>query len=273
LSSIAAVAPHPTARYRQRIMIPRLYVSASLGDGQRVALDGDRTHYLKNVMRRAIGDEVGLFNGRDGEWLGHIHSFGRNVAEVALDAERRPQAAGPDLWLAFAPIKRQRIDYLTEKATELGVSMLLPVMTRRAEPTRVNIERLTNIAIEAAEQTERLDVPEVREAVSLEMLLAGWPQDRTLFVCAEAGEAQPIAVAALMHKGKPAGFLIGPEGGFAATELDALRKLPFVVAIGLGPRLLRAETAAVAALASWQAVAGDGAAADSRPPFRHEFAS
>jgi 16S rRNA (uracil1498-N3)-methyltransferase len=114
-------------------------------------------------------------------------------------------------------------------------------------------------------------VPEVREAVSLEMMLLGWPQDRTLFVCAEAGDAIPIAEAAARHKGKPAGFLIGPEGGFASAELDALRKLPFVVAIGLGPRLLRAETAAVAALACWQAVAGDGAVADSRPPFRHEF--
>ena len=254
-------------------MIPRLYVSTALGEGQHVALDGDRTHYLKNVMRRAIGDEVGLFNGRDGEWLGRIRAYGKNSADVALAVERRPQKASPDLWLAFAPIKRQRIDYLAEKATELGVSVLLPVMTRRAEPARVNTERLTHIAIEAAEQTERLDVPEVREAVSLDRLLADWPKDRTLFVCAEAGEALPIAEAALKHKGRPAGFLIGPEGGFASAELDALRKLPFVVAIGLGPRLLRAETAAVAALACWQAVAGDGAAADSRPPFRHEFAS
>jgi 16S rRNA (uracil1498-N3)-methyltransferase len=254
-------------------MIPRLYVTASLGEGQRVALDSDRTHYLKNVMRRAIGDDVGLFNGRDGEWLGRIDTYGKGSTGIALEAPRRPQAASPDLWLAFAPIKRQRIDYLAEKATELGVSVLLPVMTRRAEPARVNAERLTNIAIEAAEQTERLDVPEVREAVSLDKLLAGWPKDRVLFVCAEAGEALPIAEAALAHKGKPAGFLIGPEGGFAAAELDALRKLPFVVAIGLGPRLLRAETAAVAALACWQAVAGDGAGADSRPPFRHEFVS
>jgi 16S rRNA (uracil1498-N3)-methyltransferase len=252
-------------------MIPRLYVSASLGEGQRVALDGDRTHYLKNVMRRAIGDGVGLFNGRDGEWLGRIDTYGKGTTGLALVEQRRPQKASPDLWLAFAPIKRQRIDYLAEKATELGVSVLLPVMTRRSEPTRVNTERLTNIAIEAAEQTERLDIPEVREAVTLDRLLAGWPQDRTLFVCAEAGEALPIAEAALKHKGRPAGFLIGPEGGFTAAELDALRKLPFVVAIGLGPRLLRAETAAVAALACWQAVAGDGAAADSRPPFRHEF--
>ncbi len=254
-------------------MIPRLFVTAALGPDQRVALDSDRTHYIRNVMRRAIGDEVGLFNGRDGEWLGRIDTYGKGTTGIALAEQRRPQAASPDVWLAFAPIKRQRIDYLAEKATELGVSVLWPVMTRRSEPARVNTERLGNIAIEAAEQTERLDVPEVREAVSLDRLLAGWPPDRTLFVCAEAGEALPIAEAMVAHKGKPAGILIGPEGGFAAVELDALRKLPFVVAIGLGPRLLRAETAAVAALACWQALAGDGATVDSRPPFRREFVS
>jgi 16S rRNA (uracil1498-N3)-methyltransferase len=252
-------------------MIPRLFVTAPLAEGQQVALDSDRTHYLKNVMRRNLGDEVGLFNGRDGEWLGRIAVFGRNSAEVELTNQRRPQSAGPDIWLAFAPVKRARIDFIAEKATELGVSLLWPVMTRRAEASRVNTERLTNIAIEAAEQTERLDVPQVREAIQFEKMLAEWPRERTLFVCAEAGEARPIAVAVTDHKSSPAGFLIGPEGGFAPGELDALRKLPFVVAIGLGPRLLRAETAAVAALACWQALAGDGASADSRPPFRTEF--
>jgi 16S rRNA (uracil1498-N3)-methyltransferase len=254
-------------------MSPRLYVTAALSQGQSVPLDGDRTHYLKNVMRRALGDEVGLFNGRDGEWLGRIDGYGRNSAAVTLETQRRPQLASPDVWLAFAPVKRARIDFIAEKATELGVSLLWPVMTRRAEPSRVNIERLTNIAIEAAEQTERLDIPAVRDAVQLDKMLAEWPRERVLFVCAEAGAARPIAEAVAAHKGAPAGFLIGPEGGFAATELDALRKLPFVVPIGLGPRLLRAETAAVVALAGWQALAGDGATADSRPPFRNEFVS
>ncbi len=254
-------------------MIPRLFVTAALGPDQRVALDGDRTHYIKNVMRRQLGDEVGLFNGLDGEWLGRIDTYGKGSTGIALVSQRRPQAASPDVWLAFAPIKRARIDFIAEKATELGASLLWPVMTRRAEPSRVNTERMTNIAIEAAEQTERLDIPEVREPVQLEKMLAAWPVERVLFVCAEAGQALPIAEACAAHKGKPAGFLIGPEGGFAAVELDALRKLPFVVAIGLGPRLLRAETAAVAALACWQALAGDGAAAESRPPFRNEFVS
>jgi 16S rRNA (uracil1498-N3)-methyltransferase len=254
-------------------MIPRLFVSDDLGAEGRVTLDGDRTHYIKNVMRRSIGDEVGLFNGRDGEWMGRLAAYGRNLTEIAVQTLRRPQAPSPDIWLAFAPIKRARIDFIAEKATELGVSLLWPVITRRAEPMRVNGERLTNIAIEAAEQTERLDVPVVREATQLDRLLKDWPPDRVLFVCAEAGAALPIAEAAMAHKGKPAGFLIGPEGGFAKGELDALRKLPFVVAVGLGPRLLRAETAAIAALACWQAVAGDAAPSDSRPPFRNEFAS
>ncbi len=238
-----------------------------------VALDHDRTHYLKNVMRRSIGDEVGVFNGRDGEWLGEVESFGRAGASLRVTSARRPQTAGPDVWLAFAPIKRARIDMIAEKATELGVSVMLPVMTRRSEPSRVNIERLANIAIEAAEQTERLDVPQVRDAVSLDRLITDWPRDRTLFVCAEAGIAQPIADAIASRKSTPAGFLIGPEGGFTTAELDALRKLPFVVAVGLGPRLLRAETAVIAALACWQAIAGDAATSDSRPPFRDAFVS
>jgi 16S rRNA (uracil1498-N3)-methyltransferase len=254
-------------------MIPRLYVTDPLADGLRVALDVGRTHYIKNVMRHAVGDDVGLFNGRDGEWLGHVGSYGKNSTEIVLDAQRRPQGPGPDLWLAFAPIKRARIDFIAEKATELGVSVLWPVITRRSEPMRVNSERLSGIAIEAAEQTERLDIPEIREPAQLMKALAAWPSDRPLFVCAEAGEAQPIADAVGSRRGMPAGFLIGPEGGFASVELDALRKLPFVVAVGLGPRLLRAETAAIAALACWQALAGDGSSADSRPPFRSEYVS
>ncbi len=254
-------------------MIPRLFVQDALDAGLAIALDGDRTHYLKNVMRRQLGDEVGLFNGRDGEWRGNIETFGRSSTVIQVADRRRAQAAGPDLWLAFAPIKRARIDLIAEKATELGASVLWPVMTRRSEPTRVYIERLSNSAIEAAEETERLDIPEVRAAIALDRLLQDWPARRTLFVCAEAGQATPIADAVAARRGEPAGFLVGPEGGFAPAELDALRKLPFVVAVGLGPRLLRAETATIAALACWQALAGDGRAADSRPPFRDEFAS
>ncbi len=252
-------------------MIPRLYVIDSLSAEQRVRLDSDRTHYLKHVMRRKLGDEVGLFNGRDGEWLGQVESYGRNDTTIAIGRRRRPQAAGSDVWLAFAPIKRARIDLVAEKATELGVSVLWPVMTRRAEVARVNVERLANIAIESSEQSERLDVPAVREARSLERFLREWPAERRLFICAEAGEARPIAEAMRDAHGLPAGFLIGPEGGFTSVELDGLRKFPSGVAVGLGPRLLRAETAAIAALACWQALAGDGAA--SRPPFRAEFAA
>jgi len=254
-------------------MLPRLFVTESLTPGQRVLLDGDRTHYLKNVMRRGPGDEVGLFNGRDGEWLGAVESYARNAASIRLTAHRRQQAASPDVWLAFAPIKRARIDLLAEKATELGVSALWPVMTQRSEAMRVNVERLGAIAVEAAEQAERLDIPEIRDAIRFERFVGLWPADRVLFACIEAGEAEPVADAILRRRDAKAGFLVGPEGGFAPAELDALRKLPFVVAVGLGPRVLRAETAAMAALACWQALAGDAAPADSRPPFRTEFVS
>jgi len=254
-------------------MIPRLFVQDPLGAGQAVALDRDRAHYLKNVLRRSPGDSVSLFNGRDGEWLGHIEDFARHAASIRLDERRRPQSPGPDLWLAFAPIKRVRIDLLVEKATELGASVLWPVMTRRAEPARVNLERLAGIATEAAEQTERLDVPALREPVAFARFLDLWPRERTLYACAEAGAARPIAEAVSAGAGAPAGFLVGPEGGFDPVELDALRKLPFVVPVGLGPRLLRAETAALAALACWQALAGDAVGSDSRPPFRNESGS
>ena len=190
--------------------------------------------------------------------------------------QRRPQAQRPepDLWLCFAPIKRARLDFLAEKATELGASRLVPVMTRHTIVTRVNGERLAANAREAAEQCERLSVPTVAAPVKLEALLADWPAERRLFLCAEAGAARPIAEALLAEAGldeaglaegapRPAAFLTGPEGGFSAAELDALAKLPFVVPVGLGPRILRADTAAIAALASWQAILGDG---KERPP-------
>ena len=133
-------------------MIPRLFVTAALGPDQRVALDSDRTHYIRNVMRRNIGDEVGLFNGRDGEWLGRIDTYGKGTTGIALTTQRRPQSASPDVWLAFAPIKRQRIDFIAEKATELGVAALWPVFTQHTIVGRVNRDRLVATAIEAAEQ-------------------------------------------------------------------------------------------------------------------------
>ena len=241
----------------------RLHVAAGLAVGAAVALEEAQTHYLRNVLRLAPGDEVALFNGRDGEWRAAIDSLGKRSTALRCLAQTRPQTAEPDLWLLFAPIKRLRVDFLVEKATELGVALLQPVFTRHTAATRLNLERLAAHAVEAAEQTERLSIPVLREPQSLAERLAAWPSDRHLLLCAEAGAARPIADALSALSGTPAGrgpwaVLVGPEGGFAAAELDDLGKLPFVTPVGLGPRILRADTAALAALACWQAILGDG---------------
>lgn len=248
----------------------RLFVDESLAEGQALGLDPQRAHFLRHVLRLDRGDTVAVFNGRDGEWRAVIDGFGKGWCSLAVHEQRRPPRPEPDLWLLFAPLKRGRIDYVAEKATELGVSRLWPVFTRRTDPNRVNHDRLRANAIEAAEQCERLTVPELREAVPLDRALADWPVDRPLLLCAERGVAQPLASALARLGPVPAAFLIGPEGGFDKTELDDLLKLPFVVTVGLGPRILRADTAALAALACWQALVGDWTAggAETRPPFR-----
>jgi 16S rRNA (uracil1498-N3)-methyltransferase len=247
-------------------MIPRLYIEAPLSAGALVDLDPARSHYLRDVLRREAGAGVLLFNGREGEWQGSIERAGRTAARIAVERQTRPQQASPDLWLVFAPIKRDRIDVLAEKATELGCHCLWPTFTQHTAVSRVNVERLRAHAIEAAEQTERLDVPEIRHPAKLEELLVGWSPERRLLVCAEFGQALPIAEA--LSQLPPDGayaVMTGPEGGFARSELDALGKLPFVTAVGLGPRVLRADTAALAALSCWQAILGDGR---KRPPTR-----
>lgn len=239
-------------------MRTRLYVRAALSAGASVGLDPDQAHYLRHVLRLAAGDRVALFNGADGEWLATVAGFGKGWASVDVTAQRRPQRPEPDLWLLFAPIKHGRIDYLVQKAAELGASRLMPVMTERTIVTRVNIERLQANAVEAAQQTGRLSVPEVTGPLGLFAALDGWPEARRMMWADESGSGPPILeVLTGCPGGSPWAVLIGPEGGFAPAELDALRKLPFVTPVSLGPRLLRADTAAVAALACWQAVLGD----------------
>ncbi|MEE8535699.1 MAG: 16S rRNA (uracil(1498)-N(3))-methyltransferase [Kiloniellales bacterium] len=249
----------------------RLYVEADLSDGAAVGLDPARAHFLRSVLRLKRGAALAVFNGRDGEWLARIDAMGKGWASLLVETRRREQEAGPDLWLVFAPIKRARLDFLVEKSVELGVSALCPVLTQHCVVQRVNLERLAANAREAAEQCERLNVPEVREPRRLTDLVGEWPADRRLLVCAESGPAEPIAEVLAAAVGDPAarraGWAVatGPEGGFTRSELDGLRKLPFVTLVGLGPRVLRADTAALAALACWQAFRGDGA---ERPPFR-----
>ena len=238
---------------------PRLHLMAGLAAGREIELEPARTHYLSSVLRLGPGAAVAVFNAEDGEWLCRIAGIGKDG--VRLTAERRLRSsepkAEPDLWLVFAPIKRTRLNWLVEKATELGVSTLLPVWTVRTQVERVNLERLRAHAIEAAEQSERVSVPEVRAPEGLQRVLASWPTARRLIMCDESGAGEPIGnVAARLPPG-PVALLVGPEGGFDETELDAFGKLSFVTRVGLGPRVLRAETAALAAVAVFQAIAGD----------------
>lgn len=253
----------------------RLFVDAPLAEGAAVGLDHERAHFLRHVLRLEPGDLVAVFNGRDGEWTARIDGFGKGWCSLCAVDQRRPQDEPLDLWLAFAPIKKGRIDMIAEKAAELGVSRLLPVFTRHTDPNRVNTDRLAANAVEAAEQCERLSAPEVAEPTQLFKLLADWPADRALIVLAETGAARPLATVAAELKGRKVGLLVGPEGGFAQIELDELARHPSCVAAGLGPRVLRAETAVIAALAVWQAVAGDWTRAgeDARPPNRAAGAS
>lgn len=249
----------------------RLHVDSPLAEGAAVPLEGGRAHYLRSVLRMQPGERVLAFNGRDGEWLAEVAQLGKSGGALTAMRQVRgqPVEAGP--WLLFAPLKGGRSESVAEKATELGASVLQPVFTRRTDVGRVNLERLAANAVEAAEQCERLSVPEVREACPLFKALEGWDPARVLFVAAESGEAAPAVSAVTAHRGRPAAWLLGPEGGFDRAELDGLLHLPFVVPVGLGPRVLRADTAAFAVLAVWQALAGDWTSqdgADARPPFR-----
>lgn len=249
-------------------MIPRLYVEQPLAAGAMVAADERALHYLRNVMRRGAGDALVLFNGCDGEFEAEIASLDKRRAEIKVTRLRRAQDSVPDVVLCFAPLKKDAIDFLVEKATELGVAAFQPVITRRTVASRPNLERLRANAIEAAEQSERLTTPEVRAPISFDTLVSSWEPARHIILCAEAGPTLPIADAlkALTFDVSPPNawaIFCGPEGGFHVSELDRLRTLPFVTPVGLGPRILRADTAALTALSVFQAILGDGTL---RPP-------
>jgi 16S rRNA (uracil1498-N3)-methyltransferase len=237
---------------------PRLFVDADLARDAEIALSKDQAHYLRNVMRLGHGATLKLFNGRDGEWRAAVDHVSKSRIDVAVVDLLRPQTAEPDLWLLFAPVKGKRIDAIAEKAGELGVAEIRPVLTERTVVGRVNVERLQANAREAAEQCERLTLPLVREPVKLEAAMAAWPEDRRLLFADERAGAQPIAEAlAAEQADRPWAVLIGPEGGFAPAEQALVRALPRTVPVSLGPRLLRADTAAFAALSLWQAHLGD----------------
>jgi 16S rRNA (uracil1498-N3)-methyltransferase len=235
----------------------RLYITDALANSVTVELSTGQAHHLRSVLRLGPGAPVAAFNATDGEWLCRIAEIGRGGARLSIERRLRSPTPEPDLWLLFAPIKRTRIDWLVEKATELGISMLIPVWTARTQAERLNLDRLRAHAIAAAEQSERLSVPELRPPEPLARVLAAWPEERCLMVCDESGAGEPIGAAAARLPVGPMALLVGPEGGFDQTELDALGKLSFVSRVGLGPRVLRAETAALVALAVYQATAGD----------------
>lgn len=232
----------------------RLFVEAPLHPGASVALSREQAHYLVAVMRTEPGGAALLFNGRDGEWRATLAVAGRKGAVMLCEEMTRPQAAPPDLWLLFAPVKKARTVFIAEKAAEMGARRLVPVLTRYTNAERVNAARLRANAVEAAEQCGLLCVPEVAEPVRLDAALTGWEPARRLIFCDEtmAGGGAFAGVAP-----GPAAILIGPEGGFAPEEAARLRALPFATPVSLGPRILRAETAAVAAMALWQAASGD----------------
>lgn len=232
----------------------RVYVDQPLGPGQAVALDEARANYLFAVMRLGVGADVHLFNGRDGEWRAEVAEAGKRRG-IALCAEATaPQGAPPDLWLLFSPIKKDRTSFVVEKAVEMGVARLLPVATRHMNSERFRADRHQLHAVEAAEQCGATWVPDVAELQPLDRLLAAWPEGRRLY-WADEGEAGRAGI--LRAERGPAAILIGPEGGFSAEERARLQRLPFVTAFALGPRILRAETAALAALALYQASGGD----------------
>lgn len=239
----------------------RLYVDADLAEGVEFTPDTAQVHYLLHVMRATVGDRLAVFNGHAGEWLAEIRDVSKRGCQIRVRSLLRAQTDVPDLWLMFAPVKKTPTDYLTQKATELGVQALVPVMTRRTIVTRVNEERMRANAIEAAEQSERLTIPEIHSPEKLEKLLESWPEDRQIVFCDEGGSVPPMA-GALRHLEEPLqrgpwAVLTGPEGGFAPEERDLLRSKSFVHPVTLGPRILRADTAALASLAIWQSVLGD----------------
>lgn len=252
-------------------MIPRLYIDASLTPGAAAPLTADQAHYLRNVLRREFGAPLLLFNGRDGEFAAEIVDIGKKGGAAAVKAQTREQETEPDLTLFFAPVKRSPLEMIVQKATEIGVARLVPVITERTTASRLNLARLRAIVLEAAEQCGRLTIPSVGEPVKLSGLLDTWPPADRLLFCDEAGDdgmqewggpegrAKPILdVLKTADSNSVAwGVLTGPEGGFTSGERDALRACDFVTPATLGPRILRADTAALAALVLWQAALGD----------------
>jgi 16S rRNA (uracil1498-N3)-methyltransferase len=235
----------------------RLFIPDDLATGREIALDEAQSRYLAAVMRLVAGDLLLVFNGRDGEWRAAVASVGKRAVRLEVHELVRPQAAGPDLDLVIALVKRARLETIVEKAAELGAARVRLVVTERTNADHTRVDRLQAIAVEAAEQTGRLDVPQIVAPVKLERLVGDWAAPRKLLFCDEAGDAKPVLQALTGEAGGPWAVLIGPEGGFSPAERARLRGLPYATPATLGPRILRADTAAISALTLWQAALGD----------------
>ena len=233
--------------------LTRLFIDQPLSEGLALTIDGGQAHYLAGVMRLKAGDAIALFDDRSGEWRAEIEQVGKRAVAVRVVERMREREGVPDLWLLAAPIKKGRIDWMAEKACELGVARLKPVITQRTIVDRVNLDRLRTHMIEAAEQCERTALPILDEPVKLAQLLKAWPKDRALIFADEEGGAPMADVA----KPGPAAILIGPEGGFTPEERAAIKAMPQATGVSLGPRILRADTAMAAAVALWMGLAGD----------------
>lgn len=238
----------------------RLHLPADLAADAQLDLDEGQSRYLAAVMRQGVGDQIACFNGRDGEWLCRIEAVGKRQVRLRAVARLRDQAQGRDLDLIIALVKRARLETIVEKAAELGARRVRLLVTDRTNADHARVDRLQAIATEAAEQTGRLDVPEIVAPVKLEAAVRAWPEGRRLMFCDEAGDSPP-ALAALSGLGGAWSILIGPEGGFSPAEREMLRAQSFATPVSLGPRILRADTAAISALTLWQAAAGDWRAA------------
>lgn len=234
----------------------RLYVEHPLGRGQSVPLAREQAHYLFGVMRLAVGGQVALFNGQDGEWLAEVAEAGKRGGTLTCVAQTKPLQLPPDLWLLFAPIKKARTDFIVEKAAEMGAVRIVPVQTDFTNSERIRQDRLQAHAVEAAEQCGGTFVPEVAELQRLDRMLDTWPESRQLMFCDEAEVGSALRLAE-NERHQPWAILIGPEGGFSDRERTRLTGLPFAHVVSLGPRILRADTAAVAAMTMWQQVLGD----------------
>lgn len=235
----------------------RLFVTESLAAGASIEVSAPQAHYLRGVMRLSAGDPLRVFNGRDGEWDACLGATAKRRCVLLIREQLRTQAIGPDLDLVVALIKRTRLETIVEKAAELGARRVRLAVTERTNADRARVDRLAAIAVEASEQTGRLDIPVIEEPQKLDRLLADWPTDRPLMFCDEAGEAPPALDALAGRERGPWGVLIGPEGGFSPRERALIRARPQAVPVSLGPRILRADTAAIAALTLWQAALGD----------------